>query len=33
VVFVFVVVMALFLFGVDSTIAWGMSLLTGRGQS
>jgi preprotein translocase subunit SecE len=33
VVFVFVMVMALFLFGVDSTIAWGMSLLTGRSQS
>jgi len=32
VVFVFVVVMALFLFGVDSTIAWAMSLMTGRGQ-
>ena len=32
VVFVFVVVMALFLFGVDSTIAWAMGLMTGRGQ-
>jgi preprotein translocase subunit SecE len=32
VVFVFVVVMALFLFGVDTTIAWAMSLMTGRGQ-
>jgi preprotein translocase subunit SecE len=32
VVFAFVVVMALFLFGVDSTIAWAMSLMTGRGQ-
>ena len=32
IVFAFVVVMALFLFAVDSTIAWGMSLLTGRGQ-
>jgi preprotein translocase subunit SecE len=32
VVFAFVVVMALFLFGVDSTIAWAMSLMTGRAQ-
>jgi preprotein translocase subunit SecE len=32
VVFAFVVIMALFLFGVDSTIAWAMSLMTGRGQ-
>jgi preprotein translocase subunit SecE len=32
VVFAFVVIMALFLFGVDTTIAWAMGLLTGRGQ-
>ncbi len=32
VVFAFVVVMALFLFGVDSGIAWAMSLMTGRNQ-
>jgi len=31
VVFAFVVVMALFLFAVDSTIAWLVSLITGRG--
>ena len=31
IVFAFVVVMALFLFAVDSTIAWLVSLLTGRG--
>src|SRR5689334_12779200 len=30
VVFAFVVVMALFLFAVDSTIAWLVSLITGR---
>jgi len=32
VVFAFVVVMALFLFTVDSSIAWVVSLITGRGQ-
>jgi preprotein translocase subunit SecE len=32
VVFAFVVVMALFLFAVDSTIAWVLGLITGRGQ-
>ena len=32
VVFAFVVVMALFLFAVDSSIAWVLSLMTGRGQ-
>ncbi len=32
VVFAFVVAMALFLFAVDSTLAWIVSLLTGRGQ-
>ena len=31
-VFAFVVVMALFLFAVDSTIAWVLGLITGRGQ-
>jgi preprotein translocase subunit SecE len=31
VVFAFVVVMALFLFAVDSSIAWVVSLMTGRG--
>jgi len=31
-VFAFVVVMALFLFTVDSSIAWVVSLITGRGQ-
>ena len=31
VVFAFVVVMALFLFAVDSTIAWVLTLMTGRG--
>ena len=31
VVFAFVVIMALFLFAVDSTIAWLVSLITGRG--
>ena len=31
IVFAFVVVMALFLFAVDSTIAWLVSLITGRG--
>src|SRR5512137_2061393 len=33
IVFAFVVVMALFLFAVDSTLAWVVSLLTGRNQS
>jgi preprotein translocase subunit SecE len=32
VVFAFVVIMALFLFAVDSTIAWLLTLITGRGQ-
>ena len=32
IVFAFVVVMALFLFAVDSTIAWLLTLMTGRGQ-
>jgi preprotein translocase subunit SecE len=32
VVFAFVVVMALFLFAVDSSIAWVVSLITGRSQ-
>jgi preprotein translocase subunit SecE len=32
IVFAFVVVMALFLFAVDSSIAWLLSLITGRGQ-
>src|ERR1700687_440470 len=32
VVFAFVVVMALFLFAVDTTLAWLVSLITGRGQ-
>jgi preprotein translocase subunit SecE len=32
IVFAFVVVMALFLFAVDSTIAWLLALMTGRGQ-
>ncbi len=31
VVFAFVVVMALFLFAVDSSLAWVVTLLTGRG--
>jgi preprotein translocase subunit SecE len=31
IVFAFVVIMALFLFAVDSTLAWVVSLLTGRG--
>jgi preprotein translocase subunit SecE len=30
IVFAFVVVMALFLFAVDSTLAWLIQLLTGR---
>ena len=33
VVFGFVVVMALFLFGVDSSLAWLIKLATGRGES
>ena len=33
IVFAFVVVMALFLFAVDSTLAWIVSLLTGRTPS
>ena len=32
VVFAFVVIMALFLFAVDSSIAWVLTLITGRGQ-
>ena len=32
VVFAFVVIMAMFLFAVDSTLAWVVSLITGRGQ-
>jgi preprotein translocase subunit SecE len=32
VVFAFVVIMALFLFAVDSSIAWVVSLITGRSQ-
>jgi len=32
IVFAFVVVMALFLFAVASTIAWLLTLITGRGQ-
>ena len=32
VVFAFVVIMAMFLFAVDSTLAWLVSLITGRGQ-
>jgi preprotein translocase subunit SecE len=32
IVFAFVVVMALFLFAVDSSIAWLLTLITGRGQ-
>ena len=32
IVFVFVVIMALFLFTVDTTLAWIVKLLTGRGQ-
>jgi preprotein translocase subunit SecE len=33
VVFAFVVVMALFLFAVDATLAWVVKLMTGRGAS
>jgi preprotein translocase subunit SecE len=32
VVFAFVVVMALFLFAVDTSLAWLVKLLTGRGE-
>jgi preprotein translocase subunit SecE len=32
IVFAFVVVMALFLFAVDTTLAWIVKLLTGRGE-
>jgi preprotein translocase subunit SecE len=32
VVFAFVVIMALFLFAVDSSIAWVLSMITGRGE-
>ncbi len=32
IVFAFVVVMALFLFAVDTTLAWVIKLLTGRGE-
>ena len=32
IVFAFVVIMALFLFAVDSTIAWLLTFITGRGQ-
>jgi len=32
IVFVFVVIMALFLFSVDTTLAWIVKLLTGRGE-
>jgi len=33
VVFVFVVVMAVFLFSVDTTLAWLVKLMTGRGEA
>src|SRR5512137_3212035 len=33
IVFVFVVIMALFLFTIDTTLAWIVKLLTGRGES
>ena len=33
IVFVFVVIMALFLFSIDTTLAWIVKLLTGRGES
>jgi preprotein translocase subunit SecE len=33
VVFAFVVVMALFLFAVDSSLAWLIKLITGRGEA
>jgi preprotein translocase subunit SecE len=32
IVFAFVVVMALFLFAVDTSLAWGIKMLTGRGE-
>ena len=32
IVFVFVVIMALFLFSIDTTLAWIVKLLTGRGE-
>ena len=32
IVFAFVVIMALFLFAVDSTLAWVVKLVTGRGE-
>jgi len=32
IVFVFVVIMALFLFAIDTTLAWTVKLLTGRGE-
>ena len=32
IVFVFVVIMALFLFTIDTTLAWIVKLLTGRGE-
>jgi preprotein translocase subunit SecE len=32
IVFVFVVIMALFLFSVDTTLAWIVKLMTGRGE-
>ena len=32
IVFAFVVIMALFLFAVDTTLAWVVKLLTGRGE-
>jgi preprotein translocase subunit SecE len=32
IVFIFVVIMALFLFAVDTTLAWIVKLLTGRGE-
>jgi preprotein translocase subunit SecE len=32
IVFAFVVIMALFLFAVDTTLAWIVKLLTGRGE-
>ena len=32
IVFVFVVIMALFLFSVDATLAWTVKMMTGRGE-
>jgi preprotein translocase subunit SecE len=32
IVFAFVVVMAMFLFAVDTSLAWGIKMLTGRGE-